>query len=332
MDINLKVPALEKLLDMVASGIGAVGGPMLARWKARSEADAVRIESRGKADALLLIANAQADARKSLDTVPTTLHGDVDIGNEIEARISFQEEKRQSNIASVVEMTASELNGKEVQNHELDHDWAARFFEGVQDVSSEQLQQIWSKILAGEVETPGQTSLNTLAILRNMRKYDAELFSRVAKFTIRDFILNDSSAQNVPGFPTLDELMHLESLNLVRVGFDACKKLRGENAYFVDDLDVLYVISRNKSDKNAIYAADIPCHLLSSSGKELYDITEFPKNTGYRINPSKNADYLHAFAGFLNKHNNGILEYAPIVNRDKSGLQPGGPWIRIKPA
>jgi len=28
VDVNLKVPALEKLLDIVASGIGSVAGPM----------------------------------------------------------------------------------------------------------------------------------------------------------------------------------------------------------------------------------------------------------------------------------------------------------------
>ena len=40
VDVNVKVPALEKLLDYTASGIGAVAGPMLAPWKARKEAEA----------------------------------------------------------------------------------------------------------------------------------------------------------------------------------------------------------------------------------------------------------------------------------------------------
>ena len=30
VNVNLKVPALEKLVDYTASGIGAVAGPMLA--------------------------------------------------------------------------------------------------------------------------------------------------------------------------------------------------------------------------------------------------------------------------------------------------------------
>ena len=58
VDVNLRVPALEKLVDYSASGIGAVAGPMLAPWKARKEAKARLIESEGKADSLKLIADA----------------------------------------------------------------------------------------------------------------------------------------------------------------------------------------------------------------------------------------------------------------------------------
>ena len=45
VDINLKVPAIEKLVDYAASGIGAVAAPMLATWKAKNEAKAKLIEA-----------------------------------------------------------------------------------------------------------------------------------------------------------------------------------------------------------------------------------------------------------------------------------------------
>ena len=37
VNVNVKVAALEKLVDYTASGIGTVAGPMLAPWKARKE-------------------------------------------------------------------------------------------------------------------------------------------------------------------------------------------------------------------------------------------------------------------------------------------------------
>ena len=37
MDVTVRVPALEKLVDYGASGVGAVAGPMLANWRASRE-------------------------------------------------------------------------------------------------------------------------------------------------------------------------------------------------------------------------------------------------------------------------------------------------------
>ena len=161
VDINLKIAPIERLLKIVVSGVGAVGGPMLARWKAQTKADALRIKAQAQADAIRLIADAQADARQSLNVAPSSIQGEINVRNEIQARLFFQEEKRQGNIESVVGMAAKEIGEKEVQDHEIDHDWTARFFADVQDVSSEKMQQIWAKILAGEVKTPGGTFIQS---------------------------------------------------------------------------------------------------------------------------------------------------------------------------
>lgn len=188
VDVNLKVPALEKLADYAASGIGAVAGPMLATWKARQEAKAKLIGVEAEADSLRMIAGAQADARRALVAPDETGGGTLDIGPDgIAQRIEFQEKKRQANIASVVQGAAAELDGKEVRDHEPDPDWTARFFQDVQEVSSEDLQKIWAKILAGEVETPGRTSLRTLSILRNMTQNDANIFSEIMPYHIDGF-------------------------------------------------------------------------------------------------------------------------------------------------
>ena len=129
VDLNVKVPALEKLVDYTASGIGAVAGPMLAPWKARKEAEARLIEARADADSLKLIADAQAKARNSLVESDEAGRGVLEIDQDgIRQRIEFQERKRQANIASVVRDAAAELGDKEVPDREPDHDWTARFF------------------------------------------------------------------------------------------------------------------------------------------------------------------------------------------------------------
>ena len=188
VDVNLKVSALEKLVDYTASGIGAVAGAMLAPWKARKESEA-RVEARAYADSLSLIADAQAQARYSLATPAQAKFGVFEIDRDgIRQRIEFQEGKRQANITSVVWSVAAGLGDKEVPDHEPDPDWTARFFEGVRDVSSADMRKIWAKVLSGEVEEPGRTSLRTLSILKDMSQKDAEAFAALMEYRISEFI------------------------------------------------------------------------------------------------------------------------------------------------
>ena len=126
-----------------------------------------------------IIARAQSDARSTLVSPDAVIQGEVAFGELITQRIRFQEEKRQANIGSVVNRAARKLGDNEVQDHEIDHDWTARFFNDVQDVSSEEMQQLWGRVLAGEVERPGSTSIKTLGLLKNLDKTVATLFRKL---------------------------------------------------------------------------------------------------------------------------------------------------------
>ena len=191
MDPNAMVRALDKLLDYTASGIGAVAGPMLATWRARREAAALQIVAQGQADSLHIIAAAQADAREALVSSASEVRGEIDIAETVHQRIQFQEEKRHRNIGSVVGRAAEELGDTEVPDQEPDHDWTARFFNDVQDVSNEGTQLLYAKILAGEVERPGITSIRTLSILRNLDQTTAGLFRTLCSICV-SIRLNES--------------------------------------------------------------------------------------------------------------------------------------------
>ena len=184
MDPHPMVRAFDKLLDYTASGIGTVAGPILAPWRARREAAALRIAAQGEADALRIIAAAQSEARDTLVSTASNVQGEIDIAETVRQRIQFQEEKRHRNIGSVVGQTAELLGDKDVTDQEPDHDWTARFFNYIQDVSSEAMQFLWAKILAGEIERPGSVSIRSLSILRNLDQAGAKLFSTLCSCCI----------------------------------------------------------------------------------------------------------------------------------------------------
>lgn len=187
MDLN--VPALEKLLDYVASGIGSVAGPMLAPWKARRETKARLIDAKGKADELVVQARGQTTALQLISDAQAKardfdIQGQMTLNEAVNQTIQFQSEKRQRNIRAVVNYAATVLENKGVPNCEPDHDWTARFFNEVQDVSSEEMQILWARVLAGKVERPDVASIKTLGILRNLDQNSAALFKRLCSLSV----------------------------------------------------------------------------------------------------------------------------------------------------
>ena len=70
----------------------------------------------------------------------------------------------------------------------FEFDWLIRYYEAVGNISDEIMQDLWAKILAGEINAPSSYSLKTIDTLRNMRKCDVELFAHICKYS---FELND---------------------------------------------------------------------------------------------------------------------------------------------
>ena len=331
LNINLNVPALEKLMDYTASGVGAIAGPLLAPLRASKEgkarltaakanAEVRRIEAESDAQSLVIIADAQAKARQSFDTPIESERGMMEISRDnITQKIEFQERKRLANVRSVVTYAAEELQDKEVQNHAPDPDWTARLFDSVQDVSSEDMQKIWAKILSGEVETPGRTSLRTLDTLRNMTKRDAEMFSDACSFVFREgemyFIL-----RGIPDeYDALrhTKLLHLQDCGLAAIGPTAYKPSNEAISELVYQ-SLLLQISRNAKAHSGL---EISVSTLTTAGVELYRLSE----------PQLRMDYLRSFAGILRSHNH-QLSSAQIVNQHSDGrLEHRNEFTPIEP-
>lgn len=234
-DIDIKVPAIEKLIDVAASGTGAVAGPLLLPYKAKMQAKAGIIEAKGKAQAMKIIAQAEADSIKFIAQAQAKAKGiltrkqDTDSTNEIQTDIKmdtenliqiktqFQERKRLSNLQNII-VQAKEKLPDQVNNKPVDPDWTARFFQSAQDVSTKEMQQIWSSILAGEVETPGRTSLRTLDILRNMTKKEAETFNQLMRYKIRhkmEYKTDDFVVKDIGLDIEFEDVLTLKDLGLV---------------------------------------------------------------------------------------------------------------------
>ncbi len=201
--------AIAKLVEVVASGIGSVAGPILAPWKAKREGQAQVIVAENDARVLEIRTEAHMSARNHLAVKTEGVTGEIELLDSINERLQYQEQKRLANIRAVVGHAAMRLKNKAVPNDEPDHDWTARFFNDVQDVSSEKMQVLWGRILSGQVERPGSSSLRTLRVLRDLDKDTANLFARlcsVSMFLKHDGTVLDARVAFLGGEPRSSSL------------------------------------------------------------------------------------------------------------------------------
>lgn len=100
-----------------------------------------------------------------------------------------------------------------------DFDWFMRFFEAVGNVSDETMQNLWARILAGEIAQPSTFSLKTVDVMRNLSKRDAELFIKVCSHSFISsatnyFLPNEDEFIEYVGIQYAD-IMKLSELGLI---------------------------------------------------------------------------------------------------------------------
>jgi hypothetical protein len=156
---------LGRLVEVVAQGIGAISAPLLTRWNA--SADAHKIEKiskaiKGTTEAHNLPVEYSDEKMKISNAIyeNTILTENNTIEDRLRMRLDFQEKKRQSNIEDITSVAAQVLlDNEEVSDQKPNEDWVMRFFSGAQDISSDQMKDLWGRILAGEIKKPGSFSL-----------------------------------------------------------------------------------------------------------------------------------------------------------------------------
>lgn len=77
------------------------------------------------------------------------------------------------------------LKLEECETDEINFDWIMRFFDAVGNISNENLQLLWGKVLADEIEKTKSCSLRTLDMIRNMYSEEARTFSVLCRYVMQ---------------------------------------------------------------------------------------------------------------------------------------------------
>lgn len=165
---------------------------------------------------------------------------------------------------------------------EIEEDWLFAWQEYAGRVSTEDLQQLWGKILAGEIKSPGSHSIRTLDCLKGISKTEAELISKLAEFVIADFTFS-----KLDTFLEKNGLGFKELLLMQEIGILAAYTPTMERYFLSVVLDrFLHPLFSNGKvlvvmHDDATKKLHIAAHLLTVVGKEILGMGSFKPNVEY---------------------------------------------------
>ena len=181
----MSVDAVAKLAQYT---IGLLADPLLATWRARREVKADRIRAEGQAEFLEILAVGEARAELAGRAVRELAEGSQVVAalieNEIDRRVESVFQKRVDNLAQIVARAERALPSGQVPDVEPDMPWTSSFSNAAQDISDNDMQELWARVLAGEVGAPGSTSIRTLNVLHNLDQSTARLFRRLCSMAM----------------------------------------------------------------------------------------------------------------------------------------------------
>ncbi len=257
------------LIEKISEAVGGVFRPMQIKRVAEAEAEAERI----KASARIEVSEMQ---RRAV------------------VRLFNEEGRKQENIEKIAINATTQLEDS-AKPEDIDNDWIANFFDKCRLISDKEMQDLWSKLLAGEANQPGFYSKKTINLVANLDKDDAQLFTNLLTFK---WLIDDVVAPliydkyhkiyNDKGID-FDSLNHLDDIGLIKLRDFVIAELPKitKASYYGDEITIGFR-TKNNNDINAgqvlfTRAGEQLIHVCGSSKSEEFKqyILERWRKSGY---------------------------------------------------
>jgi len=137
---------MTKFLEVVAAGVGIYFEPIRIKRKALAEMEALKIKTEGISTVMQKNKEAGAIAivcqNDKIDFEDVSKFGDRALASK-----NYRHLIEQKNIENVIAKSIEHV-GDTVAEEDVDIDWRTRFFNKAKEISHEQMQEVWGKILA----------------------------------------------------------------------------------------------------------------------------------------------------------------------------------------
>lgn len=164
----------EKLIDGMFKAFGKIYEPH--HLKKMADAQSYQIKKIGEA----MRENSDIPIEYNSNGITLSSSDYDDFVKRTQGRLAFQELRKQENIETVAGKALNYLEGKpKVDNEPIDVDWLVRFFSSVESIGNEEMQELWAKLLAGEIQHSGSFSLRTMDKLSSLSQREAMIFQEI---------------------------------------------------------------------------------------------------------------------------------------------------------
>lgn len=202
-----------KAATKLAEIIEKVFGPRWTRKQAEADAyaDQKKLQTiRDNPDIDIIYVNGKFNAKQRTSEA---------LASRAEQRTLAELIRQENNIENILEKTANELQSAErISDETVDDDWISRFFNIAKDVNNEEMQYLWSKILAGEIASPNSFSLRTLEVIRNLSPQEAKIFQKIIPLILHHgnvyFVLTSNDSLNKFNV-SFSEILALDECGLI---------------------------------------------------------------------------------------------------------------------
>lgn len=134
-----------------------------------------------------------------------TVDGSLSLAERAARRRQMQRERQQANLERIMAL-AEEYCSVQLPPQEIEPDWFNQYCELVLDISNANMQQLWAKILAGELASPGRFALKTLLTLKQMSVREAVALQHAATISCR--LRTEQAARIYFGYSRKPSLWH----------------------------------------------------------------------------------------------------------------------------
>jgi hypothetical protein len=302
----MDVPGEKLIIKMWESLADRGVGSLLKPWQIRREARA-QLETRR--NEMLLLAQTERDieairsGNKKIESDGRSLRllsSDTEV---IDGRaepvldvgslmVRADELKRADALREEVNTAKTILQAEELLKNEsapvpdtpIEVDWLYRWRDCAAQVSNEEMQSLWAKVLAGEVKSPGTHSFRTLEFLRNLSRAEAEQIQRLCPFVVNgQFILTygEMAADPIKG---IDYEMQMQELGLISgvggLGLAVTYKATGSGPIFAQPLLTMSkVVVARSSD--AAKPLQLTMYRITPLGREVLSLNPMPASDAY---------------------------------------------------